>query len=169
MLELDGRPALDVYLERLEAPPEVRQDPANFSPFSLAHPIGLSRRAGPDQIRCVGQADFEERSIRCVAEVPQGGLAWFMEGDVPSTIDSAQGACADAMDALDGPPLGLVAFDCTGRRRFLGDEGMTDEVAAMTGIADGAPLSGFYTYGEIARTHGISGFHNQTVVVLALG
>ena len=34
--------------------------------------------------------------------------------------------------------------------------------------AQGAPVAGFYTYGEIARTHGVSGFHNQTLVVLAL-
>jgi hypothetical protein len=35
--------------------------------------------------------------------------------------------------------------------------------------AGGAPVAGFYTYGEIARTSGITGFHNQTLVVLALG
>jgi hypothetical protein len=92
-----------------------------------------------------------------------------MEGDVESSIAAAEGACADAMAALDGPPIGLVAFDCAGRRRFLGDEGIADEVTSMSRIAQGAPLSGFYTYGEIARTHGISGFHNQTIVVLALG
>jgi hypothetical protein len=169
ILELDGRPALDAYLDRLDAPEEARTDAAAFTRFALAHPVGLSRRAGPDQIRCVNQANFEERSIRCVAEVPQGGLAWFMEGDRTSSISAAEGACADAIAALDGPPLGLVAFDCTGRRRFLGEDGIADEVACMSRMADGAPLSGFYTYGEIARTHGISGFHNQTVVVLALG
>ena len=43
----------------------------------------------------------------------------------------------------------------------------------MRGRADrracgGAPVAGFYTYGEIARTRGISGFHNQTLVVLAV-
>ena len=32
----------------------------------------------------------------------------------------------------------------------------------------GSPVAGFYTYGEIARTRGVSGFHNQTLVVLAL-
>jgi hypothetical protein len=35
-------------------------------------------------------------------------------------------------------------------------------------VAGGAPVAGFYTYGEIARTHGVSGFHNQTLVVLAV-
>lgn len=169
VLELDGRPALDAYLDRLDAPAEARSDAAAFTRFALAHPVGLSRRAGPDQIRCVNQANFGERSIRCVAEVPQGGLAWFMEGDLNSSIAAAEGACRDAMAGLDGSPIGLVAFDCAGRRRFLGDQGIAEEVACMSRSAEGAPLSGFYTYGEIARTHGISGFHNQTIVVLALG
>ena len=33
----------------------------------------------------------------------------------------------------------------------------------------GAPIAGFYTYGEFARTQGASGFHNQTLVTLAIG
>jgi hypothetical protein len=28
--------------------------------------------------------------------------------------------------------------------------------------------AGFFTYGEIARTHGTSGFHNQPLVVPAM-
>ena len=30
-------------------------------------------------------------------------------------------------------------------------------------------MAGFYTYGEIARTKGSGGFHNQTLVTLAIG
>jgi hypothetical protein len=170
VLELDGRPALDVYLERLEAPPEARRDPEAFTAFALAHPLGLSRRSGPDQIRCIGKAGFEDRSIGCVAEVPQGGLSWFMEGDTSTMLSAADSACADALASLDGrPPLGLLAFDCTGRRRLLGDDGVEAEVERLAASVQGAPVAGFYTYGEIARTHGVSGFHNQTLVVLALG
>ncbi len=32
-----------------------------------------------------------------------------------------------------------------------------------------AQAAGFYMYGEIALTRGVSGFHNQTLVVLAVG
>jgi hypothetical protein len=31
-----------------------------------------------------------------------------------------------------------------------------------------APVAGFYSYGEIARITGANGFHNQTIVTLAL-
>jgi hypothetical protein len=166
---LDSQPALDVYLERLDAPAEAREDPAAFTRFALTHPLGLSKRTGEDQARFIGEANFEDRSLGCIAEVPQGGLAWFMEGDDASVLAATDAACADALGSLNGSaPLGLIAFDCIARRGVLGDEGIRDEVDRVNSSAGGAPVAGFYTYGEIARTHGLTGFHNQTLVVLAL-
>jgi hypothetical protein len=167
---LDDEPALDVYLDRLGAPAEARKDPAAFTKFALTHPLGLSRRSLEPQVRFVADAGFADRSIGCIAEVPQGGLTWFMEGDAESVLAATDRACADALAALGGtPPLGLVAFDCIARREVLGDPGIANEIRRVASLAGGAPVAGFYTYGEIARTHGISGFHNQTLVVLAVG
>ena len=167
---LDDRPALDVYLERLDAPADAASDEAAFTRFALTHPLGLSRRSGEEQVRFVGGANFADRSLSCIAEVPQGGMAWFMEGDESSVLDATDAACSDALAALGGrPPLGVFAFDCIARRGVLGDEGIAAEVGRVAGHAGGAPVAGFYTYGEIARTNGVSGFHNQTLVVLAVG
>ena len=153
---LDDRPALDVYLERLDAPAEARTDPAAFTRFALTHPLGLDRRSGEEQVRFVAGADFEDRSLGCIAEVPQGGLAWFMEGDAESVLDATDAACADALAALGGSAAaGLLAFDCIARRGVLGDEGIAHEVERIAAHAGGAPVAGFYTYGEIARTRGI--------------
>ena len=165
---LDNKPALDVYLERLNAPPEAHHDPAAFTRFAITHPLGLSHRSNEPHVRFVGEADFTFRSLICIAEVPQGALVWFMEGDDDSVLTATDGACADAIEMLDSPPLGFVAFDCIARRGVLGDEGIKVEVNRISELALGAPVSGFYTYGEIARTRGISGFHNQTLVVLAV-
>jgi hypothetical protein len=167
---LNDRPALDVYLERLEAPAAVRDDPAAFTRFALTHPLGLGRRSAEDHVRFVGEADFERRSLGCIAEVPQGAIAWFMEGDAESVLHATTAACGDALAPLDGgAPLGLLAFDCIARRGVLGDTGIAREIEGIRHAAPGVPVAGFYTYGEIARTRGISGFHNQTLVVLALG
>ena len=87
VLALDDRPALDVYLERLDAPEDVRTDPAAFTRFALTHPFGLSRRSG-EEVRFIAEANFDDRSIGCIAEVPQGGLAWIMEGDADSVLRS---------------------------------------------------------------------------------
>ena len=167
---LDGAPALDAYLDRLGAPPAVRCDAQEFTRFALTHPLGLNRRTGEEQVRFVGEADFEDRSLGCIAEVPQGGLAWIMEGDRDSVLAATDGACEQALAPLNGTrPLGLIAFDCIARRGVLGDEGVTTEIERLAGRAAGAPVAGFYTYGEFARTRGVTGFHNQTLVVLAVG
>jgi hypothetical protein len=166
---LDDEPALDVYLNRLGAPPEAREDPAAFTRFAITHPLGLIRRSG-EEVRFIGGANFADRSLGCIAEVPQGGLAWFMEGDADSVLAATDEACVEALENLDGKaPLAFVAFDCIARRGVLGEVGLAVEVERIAQHARGAPVAGFYTYGEIARTHGVRGFHNQTLVVLAFG
>jgi hypothetical protein len=167
---LNDRPAVDVYFEHLDPPADARGDAAAFTRFALTHPLGLSGRSGEDHVRFVGEANFDDGSMGLIAEVPQGALAWFMEGDEASVLEATGAACADALAPLNGqPPLGLIAFDCIARRGVLGDAGIATEVSRVASSAGGAPVAGFYTYGEIARTHGQSGFHNQTLVVLAVG
>jgi hypothetical protein len=165
---LDDQPALDVYLDRLGAPEVARHDPAAFTRFALTHPLGLSRRSG-EEVRMVAEADFTDRSLSCIAAVPRGGLAWIMEGDEESVLSATDAACRSALDALgEHPPLGLLAFDCIARRGVLGDAGIVREVQRIATHAGSAPVSGFYTYGEIARSSAAGGFHNQTLVVLAV-
>jgi hypothetical protein len=166
---LDDRPALDVYLERFDAPEEARTDAAAFAQFSMTHPLGLGQRSSEDGARYVASANFEDGSLNMIAEVPQGGIVWFLEGDVDSVLGATDGACREALEALDGrDPLLLLAFDCAARRLVLGDEGIDRETALIAGHACGAPVAGFYSYGEIARTRGAGGFHNETLVVLAV-
>ena len=168
VMTLDDEPALDVYLDRLSAPDDVRTDPTAFTAFAATRPLGLSRR-GRDEIRFVATADFENRSITCFAGVAQGGLGWIMDGDAESVLAAADDACGEALDSLGGAePQGLMVFDCIARKGVLG-EGIHGEIDRIATIAGDAPVAGFYTYGEIARTEGASGFHNQTLVVLALG
>jgi len=169
VLEIDGAPALDTYLERLDAPAEARDDPAAFTRFAATHPLGLASPRGEDHVRFVSGADFPSRSLNTIASVPQGGLAWLMEGDAESVLSATDGACEQALGELGGrEPLGVVAFDCIARRGVLGQSGIRSEIDRIAGKGEELPVAGFYTYGEIARKQGISGFHNQTLVVLAV-
>ena len=168
VLTLDDQPALDVYLEHLTVPAEARATAAAFTQYAQTHPLGLSRRSG-EEVRFIAGADFESRGLNCIAAVPQGALVWVMEGDDDSVLAATDAACEQALDALGGrPPIGMLAFDCIARRGVLGETGIRREVHRIAGHALGGAVAGFYTYGEIARTHGVNGFHNQTLVVLAL-
>ena len=167
---LDDRPALDVYLEQLDVTEPDHLDPEGLTRLALTHPLGEGRPAGEEQVRFIGGGDLLDRSLSCIAAVPQGALVRIMEGDAGSVLDATDAACHDSLAALGGcPPLGMLAFDCIARRGVLGEERVKSEIDRLSARAAGAPVAGFYTYGEIARTRGMRGFHNQTLVVLSLG
>ena len=148
----------------------VHDDPKGLARLALTHPFGLFRSNGEDQVRFIGGGDFAERSLSCISGVPQGALIWIMEGDARSVLEATDAACGDSLAALGGrPPLGLIAFDCIARRAVLGEGGIQSEIGRLATMTSGASVAGFYTYGEIARTRGVRGFHNQTLVLLSVG
>jgi hypothetical protein len=166
---LDDRPALDVYLERLGAPRSAYHDVEAFVDFALPRPIGVQRRSGVEARNVSTEIDLDGRTIGGGSSLDPGGLAWVMDGDEESILDAVDAACAEAREGLDGyAPIGMLTFSCAALRAVLGDEGIRKEGERLDAGTGGIPFAGFYTYGEIARTRGIDGFHNQTLVVLAL-
>ena len=115
--------------------------------------------------------DDEERSIWGTADVPEGALVWMMEADRQALLDGAAWSCTEAVSRLDGlAPLGVLAFDCAGRKAGLIDHGagLDDELTTIRTALSDAPFVGFYTLGEIARVRGALGMHHLTLVTLAL-
>ncbi len=170
ILALDDEPALDVYLERAGAPAAAACDPQAFAAFAAATPLGVKRSRACVHPRHIVGADFEMRALQVQIPVARGSLVRAFQGDCASVLQATDTACTDARAALHGSsPTGLIAFDCVGRRGVLADT-TSDEIARFAAHAAGAPLAGLYTFSEIARTSGISGFHNNhAVAVLALG
>ena len=113
--------------------------------------------------------------VEPVIAEPAAGTRWLSVGrssgaDARRAGAEAADAALAAIGALDGhEPIGIMAFDCIGRRGVLGEYGTREEVARITGTAPGAPVAGFYSYGEIARTRGVNAVHSQTLAVLAVG
>lgn len=168
VFRIDDEPALDHYLDAIGAPPEAYSDEAAWQIAALNRPLGLPRPAG-DEVRAVLGADYKNRCLLC-GDVPQGSMIWRMEGDVQSIQRGTEEAFDQAIEDLQGAPaMGYVAFDCAARRNVLGVDGVRDETAALERRAGGAPVAGFYTYGEVARRVGSRGVHSATLVLLALG
>jgi hypothetical protein len=167
---LDDRPALDVYLEQLGVTDPSSMSQERLRQLALTHPLGLGRQNGEQQVRLVSGADFAARSLSCTAEVPQGAPVWIMEADAESVLEATDAACSASLASLEGyAPLGMLAFDCIARRSVLGARGIQAETDRLAASARGAPVAGCYTYGEIACTRGMRGFHNQTLAVLSIG
>lgn len=167
---LEDKPALDVYLDFFQPPQAARTDPSAFASFAATHPIGIRRR-DKVEMRHITGFNLETRELITVAEVPQGALAYLTEGDFDSVLDAAGQSCRAALAGLDGgEAAGLFLFDCVSRRAVFSEDRIgeeTDLISSSCGA--GIPMAGFYTYGEIARTKGAGGFHNQTLVTLAIG
>jgi hypothetical protein len=160
VLEIDGRPAADVYRERVggRQPYEV----------TLMKPLGMQRRVGEAHVRFVGDDDrLPAGSLG--AAIPGGSMVWLMQATADDVRAATDAACHEALDALDGEPAqALIVFDCNARMQLLGGDGTAGEVAQVVALAGDATVAGLYTWGEIARTRGTAGFHQQTLVVLAL-
>ena len=168
LASLDDRPALDVYLDAYEAPEEVRRDPKAFFTFAHTRPIGIARR-NRTEIRYVYGADYEKRTLTIFAEVPQGAMAYLMKGSCHSVLEATADVCALAEQSLHGMPArGFMLLECVARKSLLEQAGLLDQSLRLPTVKPGVSVGGFYTYGEIARTEGSGGLHNQTVVALAL-
>jgi len=166
---LDDQPALDIYLDFFNPPQAVRDNPQAFADFAAVHPIGIRRR-DRIEMRHITGFDPVRRALVMVAEVPQGGLAFLTEGNYDSVLEAAAESVSSAMTALgDTLPAGLLLFDCVSRRSIFGEQHVREETELISSCCRGVPMGGFYTYGEIARTKGSGGFHNQTLVTLAIG
>lgn len=167
LVTLDDQPALDVYLEFFNPPEHVKTNAQAFADFAATHPIGIRRR-DRIEMRHITGFDLQRRSLQMVAEVPQGALAFLSKGDYGSVLAAAVESAQTAVSALgDMPAIGLLLFDCVSRKSIFGDAQLQEETSLISKQCEGIPMAGFYTYGEIARTHGSGGFHNQTLVTLA--
>jgi len=166
ILTLDDRPALDAYLDALGVTEGAVG--ADLARFSQTRPLGLESRGG-HQVRFIRGTDPERRSMEFLVAIGEGELVTLMQGGADTVVAAAGSAVDDALAQLTGDPLGVVAFDCVACRGVIGDGELACETATVAAqLPPAATLSGLYTYGEIARRGGALGFHNQTMVVLAV-
>jgi hypothetical protein len=169
VLQLDGRPAETVYLEKLGMG-DVPLSDADFEAIAMAHPL-----AQPDL-----RGDVRPRYVR--GRAPGGGLvcATSIEANAPvdvcehkpeAIVRGAVTAVDQALRQLSGPAEAVVLFDCAARSAQFGNPLAAREVESIiSSFGDPPPaLAGVYTRGEIGRVRGAKGDRNYSLVVVALG
>lgn len=168
VLEVDGRPAWDVWTEvSAKRAREVGLDPEGQpGAYLLRYEAGL--KVGPEFKVRAPLAPQPGGGILFATAMPEGTVFQIMEADVSGQIESAVTAARLARAELGGAtPAGALVFDCICRKLVLGDD-YARMLRAVSDELGSAPLAGFETYGEIAMNSGdMSGFHNTTSVVLA--
>jgi hypothetical protein len=163
--ELDGMPALDAYLA--EQGGTLEPTDAEFFLKVLSSPVGLSNARGRYDVRQLHAYLPDGGGVNLNIGVSEQSILQVMSTDDAALIEGARRAARDAVGQLSGPARLVLVFSCGSRVPLLGAR-VRDEVVAISSEFDGAPVCGFYTYGEFARTTGSSGVHNSSVAVLAL-
>jgi hypothetical protein len=173
VVQLDGRPAEAVYLEKLGVVDGDLDDEA-FEKLAMVHPLAEPELGGGLQPRYV-RARAADGVLECATSIEENA-AVIVCGQTPETIvDSACTAAEDAVSGLEGPAEAAVAFVCAARSVWFQGPAAAGlarrELSALAGaFGEPAPsLAGVYTRGEIGRSRGATGDRNYSVVVAAFG
>jgi hypothetical protein len=172
VLQLDGRRAEDVYLEKLDCV-DVALSDEEFEAVSVVHPLAQPELSGDVRLRHV-LGRTPGGGLICATHLPANAAVEFTDEEPDGIVVSAWDGVVAALAHLDGaPPRAALIFDCAGRKRALAVHGETLEreaTALIRSLGDETPpLAGLYTHGEIGRVRGAKGDRNHAVVVVAIG
>ncbi len=150
LIELDGRPALDVF--RPDIGEVMAQDLQRVAGYIFA---GLPIRGsdtGDYMVRNLMGIDPEQGLVAIGEVVEPGAEVMFCRRDGNSAREDMRRMLADVRGRLDGEPRGAVYYSCLGRGRHQFGEN-SEELGFIRDELGDIPLAGFFANGEI--------FHNR--------
>lgn len=162
IIEIDGRPAFEVYSERLGG---ISQE--EFQEYGMRHPLGIADMAGNYTIRDPIDV-HEDKSIELVTEMSEGSVAYIMESDIDELIDKAGEVAREAREEVSQPKFALL-FDCISRTILMEDKFEEELETIREAIGHDVPLLGALTFGEIGSYSDVPLFHNKTVSCTVIG
>jgi hypothetical protein len=177
LLELDDRPALDVWLEDAREGgatiPEGRNDIALY--LANNYPLGIADesmgriRVPDDKQELVARAPFsvrEDGAITLSASIPDGSRVCVLHASHADLLRASGEAAASALEGAGSRVAGALVLACTGRLAVLGDAFSKETAEIRLRVA--GPIGGACVFGEIARNlRDRDAFFNTTAVVVA--
>lgn len=163
LLELDGESALELYEKYLGKHAQNLPASGHLFPLNLREP-GNSMWT----VRTILGLDRDRKALFFGGDMPLGSTVQLMRGNIDNLLDGAQEAGKEARPETGGGLAILVS--CVGRKMLLKQFTEEELDAVADALGPGTTLTGFYSYGEIAR--GMEGepcsLHNQTMMVTVL-
>jgi hypothetical protein len=168
VLEVDGKPALDVWMEMTDADPVLNTDDI------AAWAIGLPVPDTDEQIwaiRAVFGLDEAEKAVILQASVPEGADIMLHHRSVENLLDGTKSMGAHLTASLGNKHLvAALGFECAARAApFLGPEKTTQENTDLQELlGPDASWLGMLAWGEIATYGDTPWFFNYTFPLLLL-
>lgn len=183
LCELDGRPALDVWLgdacKAGAAPPPDQKDLALY--LANHYEIGITGSSssrppasrhfgeGGDTRELVARAPFavrEDGALRLSAALADGAHVCVLHATRDDLLRASSEAAAAAVLGAGHPVAGALVLACSGRLAALGESFGEEPARIRERVA--APIGGACVFGEIARNvRDADAFFNTTAVVVA--
>lgn len=168
LYEIDGKPALEMYLHFLGQDIASADDRLKFfDSIGLYYPLQIERKEREPMMCNPMGYDKEESALILESDVEQGSRFRFSTPPDFDIVETVVNKAKEIKDAGNTDAEAVLIFSCAGRLSALGPMAQTEneELAALWN----APMAGFYTYGEFGRAiNGKHEFHSTTCSWVAL-
>ncbi|MBK9307686.1 MAG: FIST C-terminal domain-containing protein [Nitrospira sp.] len=166
LLELDGRPALQLYKEYLG------ERAAGLPATGLLFPLALRANQSDSKslVRTILAVNEEDQSLTFAGDIQEGALAQLMKANFDRLVQGASEAATTTKLSADDDSCTLaIAISCVGRRLVLGERTEEETEATLEVLPKRTQQIGFYSYGEISPyATGACDLHNQTMTLTTL-
>jgi PAS domain-containing protein len=167
VLALDGKPAAEVFSRLLGC--EKRELENKHLTLTTRKPVGFRDHFGKYSINIASY--FTPRDgVRLSQPVTEGTVLTIMDPAKEELVLAGREALRKALvrGGIARPALALV-FSCALRQKVLSGD-LDEELAPLMDMAGGAPVVGFYSFGEQGLADdGVVRHNNGVISVLALG
>ena len=163
ILELNWRPAFEVYKEVLESYGNPNFETTAFFDIAKGHPFGIQKE-GQEVIVRDPIAVNEKGHLYCVGPVSQNVSLYVLGGDKYDLIRSAREAANIACENPDYEDS--LVIDCISRILYLEEDFPKELQAIDSEFTEKGTLEGALTLGEISSgIKGLLELYNKTTVV----
>jgi hypothetical protein len=167
LVEIDGRPALELYKTYLG--PYSEELPGS----SLLFPLALREAGNPEHlVRTILGLNEADGTMTFAGNMPEGSTVRLMKANFDKLIHAAGTAAEQArQDSADTDQQALaLCVSCVGRKLLLQERAEEEVAAVCKALPPNTHTLGFYSYGEISpnANHVACNLHNQTMTITLL-
>ena len=157
LIELDGRPALDIFREDIGEVLSRNHDRVGGY-IHAALPIS-GDDSGDYLVRNVVGVDPDNKLVAIGERISAGDRVMFVRRDGPSAMEDLHRMLADVISRSNGTPKAALYYSCVARGPNLFGPDSEELKAVQGALGDEVPVVGFFANGEISknRLYGYTG------------
>ncbi|NDJ62263.1 MAG: hypothetical protein GYB67_14140 [Chloroflexi bacterium] len=166
IIELDGRPAREVYEDFIEAH-NVEYPRGELRRLLLQHPVGSCREGGICKVSVLMGIDNHGALVTTSPPV-KGTLIHILATGTDAMTTAAERAIQQSRSQLTGGPLaGALFIDCVSTGMVLGEAHAQQRAVVQQQLGD-LPFLGFRSHGVLLRVQGQTTGHYECSVATCI-